>query len=155
MPDADDRPLITAARQLLRGAFQGVLATHAEALPGYPLGSLVPYSLTPAGVPLLLLSHLAQHSRNLAQRREASLTLVDPAAADAQQQLRLCVVGDAEPVTAIDPALAARHFRYYPQARGYFEQLNFRFWQLQPAPSGYCAAARLRRRHDQLLWNNG
>lgn len=53
----------------------GVLSTHSQAHPGYPFGSVVPYCLDNVGFPLLLLSHLAQHTRNLMAEPRCALTL--------------------------------------------------------------------------------
>ena len=38
----------------------------------------------------------------------------------------------AEPLDKLDRGQAERHFRYFPESREYYEQLNFRFYQLQP-----------------------
>src|SRR4030095_14249759 len=50
----------------------GTLAAEAE-IEGWPFGSLAPFALAGDGTPLLLLSELAQHTRNL--RRDARLSL--------------------------------------------------------------------------------
>ena len=72
----------------------GVLSTaHAELL-GWPFGSLVPYALTPASDPVLLLSDIAEHTHNLAKDSRASLLVADPAAAERPQAgARVTVVG--------------------------------------------------------------
>ena len=130
MQTIDEDPA-AAARQLLAGTFRGVLSTHSLEHPGYPFGSLVPYALDWAGLPVLLLSHLSQHTRNLQADRRCGLTVVEPGRGDAQQLSRLSAVGDIEPA---DPdEVAARHLRYYPQARMYFEQLGFRFFRFRPS----------------------
>jgi len=120
-----------AARQLLAGVWHGVLSTHSQEQPGYPFGSVVPYVLDRAGLPLLLLSHLSQHTKNLDADPRCSLTLVEPGDGDIQQRGRLTAIGDMQ---RVDPAAdAARYFVYFPQSRVYFEQLGFRFYRFVPS----------------------
>ncbi|MEJ1376787.1 MAG: pyridoxamine 5'-phosphate oxidase family protein [Candidatus Sedimenticola sp. (ex Thyasira tokunagai)] len=127
----DTEKSIQAARQLLAGRFCGVLATQSLDLPGYPFGSLVPYSLDHQGRPLLLLSHLAKHTRNLEMDPRCSLTLVEPGDGDSQQLARLSCLGRITPSVELHAKEIERHFRYFPQSRPYYEQLNFQFYQLE------------------------
>ncbi|MGH9816446.1 MAG: heme iron utilization protein, partial [Candidatus Acidiferrales bacterium] len=53
------------ARQLLLRDYQGVLSTLSVAVSGYPFGSLVPYCLDRQGRPIILISRIAQHSKNI------------------------------------------------------------------------------------------
>ena len=124
---------ILAARELLSRRFHGMLATHSTGHPGYPFGSAVPFSLDPSGSPLLLLSHLAEHTRNLERDPRCSLLLMDEGGGDVQQLPRLTLLAEAHPVEAPDPPSIERHFRYFPQGRAYFEELNFRFFRLEPS----------------------
>jgi putative heme iron utilization protein len=129
MRQNDDQPS-RAARQLLSSALHGVLSTHSLEHPGYPFGSVGPYALDQQGLPVFLLSHLSQHTRNLGQDPRCGLTLLEPGPGDVQQRGRLSAVGDVE---AADPStVAARFLRYYPQARMYFEELGFRFYRFRP-----------------------
>jgi hypothetical protein len=123
---------ILAARALLSRRFHGMLATQSTGHPGYPFGSAVPFSLDPSGSPLVLLSHLAEHTRNLERDPRCSLLLMDEGGGDVQQLARLTLLAEAHAVEAPDPTLVERHFRYYPQGRAYFEELNFRFFRLEP-----------------------
>ncbi|MFM1891417.1 MAG: hypothetical protein RLZ44_494 [Pseudomonadota bacterium] len=126
----NDNEQSRAARQLLSGAFHGVLSTHSLEHPGYPFGSVGPYALDQAGMPVFLLSHLSQHTRNLEHDPRCGLTLLQGGAGDVQQRGRLSAIGDVE---AADPAkVAARFLRYYPQARLYLEELGFRFFRFRP-----------------------
>jgi heme iron utilization protein len=119
-----------AARQVLAGAFHAVLSTHSLEQGGYPFGSVVPYVLDQDGLPLLLLSHLAQHTKNLDADGRCGLTVVEAGAGDVQQRGRLSAVGD---VTPLGPgADSGRYFRYFPHARMYFEQLGFCFYRFTP-----------------------
>ncbi len=127
----DTEKSISAARRLLAGRFCGVLATHSLDLPGYPFGSLLPYSLDHHGRPLLLLSHLAKHTRNLTADPRCSLTLTEQGDGDSQQLARLCCLGRVTPAADLPIWEQERHFRYFPHSRSYYEQLNFNFHLLE------------------------
>jgi hypothetical protein len=125
MQDGDEQAF--AARQVLAGAFHGVLSTHSLDHPGYPFGSVVPYVLGQDGLPLLLLSPLSRHTRNLDADARCALTMIEPGSGDVQQRGRLSAIGDATP-SAAGPD-AERYFRYFPQAQMYAEELGFRFYR--------------------------
>lgn len=132
MEDKDPATSLRGARHLWTGRFQAVLSTHSRAEPGYPFGSVVPYCLDAEGLPILLLSHLAQHSRNLADNRRCAFTLAEPTAGDLYRSDRLTCVGECSPLPAEDTRAVYRYLRYYPSGRTYFEGLNFRFYRLVP-----------------------
>jgi putative heme iron utilization protein len=119
-----------AARQVLAGTFHGVLSTYSREQAGYPFGSVAPYVLDQDGLPLLLLSHLSQHTKNLDADGRCGLTVVDVGDGDVQERGRLSGVGDVTP--SGPDADAERYFCYFPQARIYFEQLGFRFYRFTP-----------------------
>lgn len=139
--DQDDRtPLpqtdaAADARSLWCGRFHGVLSTHSSAEPGFPFGSVVPLCLDNSGAALLLLSHLAQHSRNLAADPRAALTLFDDRDGDIQQGRRLTCLGRCEPCD--DAQALTRWCRHFPQGRVYTEQLNFRLHRFAPLRCHY------------------
>ncbi|WP_058555119.1 HugZ family protein [Thiohalocapsa sp. ML1] len=134
-PAAAPPDAIAGARALWCGSFHGVLSTQSAAEPGYPFGSVVPLCLSNAGEPLLLLSHLAQHSRNLAVDPRAALTLFDAVDGDIQQGRRLTCVGRCLP--SADAEALARWCRHYPSGRVYAEQLNFQLHRFEPLRCHY------------------
>jgi hypothetical protein len=129
---ADQDARFEDARQLWAGRFQAVLTTHSLAEPGYPFASVVPYCLDPEGNALLLLSHLAQHTKNLVADPRCGLSVAEYTDGDVQQSLRLACPADCEPVDTADGASHRRWFRYFPASRPYHEQLNFRLYRLRP-----------------------
>ena len=87
------------AGAFLRARRYGVLATQSRSLPGYPFGSITPYVLGAAGEPVIYISTLAEHTRNIADDPRVSLTVFDPAdAADPQAPMahRVSVVPRAQ-----------------------------------------------------------
>ncbi len=120
-----------SARQILQGHWGGVLATQSVKFAGYPFGSLVPYCLDETGQPLILISRLAQHTQNIKADPKVALTLIDASpSGDIQQQERLTLLADAQPVQEVASA-ALRYYGYFPQAAGYHDQLDFEFYRLQ------------------------
>ena len=117
-----------AARRTLRLAATGALATLTPA--GGPFASLVTVAATPAGAPILLLSELAQHTRNLAADRRASLLLVAPGGEDGDPLAgaRLTLTGEVGPRDA-DPALRRRFLARHREAAGL---RRFRRFRLPP-----------------------
>lgn len=128
----DSNSGIEAARALWAGRFQAVLATQSLAEPGYPFVSVVPYCLDRDGNALLLLSRLAQHTKNLGADPRCSLSVAEPTDEDVHRSLRLACLADCEPVDAADAASHNRWFRYFPATLPYYEQLDFSLYRLRP-----------------------
>lgn len=123
---------IDVARRVLRSAAVGSLATVTAE--GMPFASLVTVATAPAGEPILLLSALAQHTRNLDADRRASLLLVAPGGegGDPLAGARLTLTGTVGPRTA-DPAIRRRFIARHPEAAGYADFTDFAFYRLEIA----------------------
>ena len=80
-------------RTLLAAARTGALATVSLDPAGFPFGSLVAYAVDAVGRPLLCLSDLAEHSRNLAADPRASLMAADTGTGDPLALARVTVLG--------------------------------------------------------------
>jgi len=119
------------ARQLLNHQSVGVLSTHSIDVEGYPFGSIAPYALNYDGEPAILISEIAQHTRNIKQNHKVSLTVFDPRADDPQSGSRLTWIGDAEPVASSDTETRDRYLRYFPSAESYFETHDFSFYRIR------------------------
>ena len=118
------------ARLRLRIHRYGLLSTHSRALEGYPFGSVVPYVLDHEACPVLLISRLAEHTKNLAVDARASL-LVHEAGEDVQAQARVTLMGRAERIDNPE-TIEPRYGRYFPATRGYRSELDFEFWRIVP-----------------------
>ena len=82
------------------------------------------------GAPVMLLSHLSQHTKNLDADPRAGLTLLESGDGDVQQRPRLSALGDVS-ITETS-ADTERYFDYFPQTRVYHDELGFRFYRFQP-----------------------
>ena len=118
------------ARRWLRAHRHGLLSTHSKAVEGYPFGSVVPYVLDHEGCPLLLISRLAEHTKNLGADSRASLLIHEPEG-NILAQARVTLLGKAE-VVADPDSVEARYTRYFPETAGYRTQLDFDFWRIAP-----------------------
>jgi putative heme iron utilization protein len=117
------------ARHLLRSKQQGTLATS---LRGAPYASLVLVTADHDASPLLLLSDLAQHSRNIAFDPRVSL-LFDGTAGypDLLTGPRLTVIGQAAAVE--NPRLLARFVAHHPASASYSGFADFRLYRVAVA----------------------
>jgi putative heme iron utilization protein len=123
------------ARRLARGQTQAVLSTLSLRLEGHPFASVAPYILDHAGRPVILISDLAEHTRNLQADPRCSL-IVQPFSADMQATGRVTVVGQAKRLPDKD-AQGPRYLRHHPQAEGYFAMHDFAFWVIEPVRIRY------------------
>lgn len=132
-PMADSTPHdfdpIRTARHVLRQALTGALATLDER--GHPFASLVTVATTLAGAPVLLLSQLAVHTRNLLRDPRASLLLVAPGGetGDPLAGARLTLSGTVAAAPAGGPQ-GRRFLARHPEAAGYAGFRDFGFYEM-------------------------
>lgn len=119
------------ARRLLNHQSMGVLSTHSVDVEGYPFGSIAPFVLNYDGEPTLLISDIAQHTRNIKQNNKVSLTVFDQGADDPQASSRLTWIGDAELIAPSDTEIRLRYLGYFPSAESYFETHDFSFYRIR------------------------
>ena len=79
-----------------------MLSTHSQAMPGFPFGSVVPYCLDANGWPLILISRIAQHTKNLQADPRCSLLVAERGAEDVQATGRLTLLAEAAEAIARD-----------------------------------------------------
>jgi len=121
-----------AARQLFLQESFGVLSTISVDLPGYPFGSVTPYCADEQGRPVLYISHIAQHTRNILADSRVSLTVFETTQGltDVQAQGRVTLIGDAHPIDDDAKQIRERYFRYFPNSRQYQNTHDFAFFAL-------------------------
>ena len=102
---------------------------------GWPFGSLAPFALRADGTPIVLLSEIAQHTKNLRRDPRVSLFVRDPyATGDAQASWRITVLARARAI-AVDGELEEIHARYrerVPTAPSYLGTHDFTYFALEP-----------------------
>ncbi len=135
---------MVAAARLAGAARVGTLATAAA---GQPHAALVTPAFLPDGAPLLLLSALSVHTRQLQADPRCCLLLAGvPADGNPQTTPRLALSGHAEVVTIAEAAPA--FLRAHPYAAPYANFSDFAYWRLVVADAqyigGFAAAYRLK-----------
>jgi putative heme iron utilization protein len=128
MTDPYDK--VQHARALLLSQRHGVLATLSLDVPGYPFGSVTPYVLDTEGAPLLLISAIAQHTKNILADPRVSLTIHDSTSPDPQEGARLTWIGDAAVVPEQETAAHARYRAYFPQTANYSQTHDFALYRI-------------------------
>lgn len=118
------------AKSLLRTATSGALATIDTS--GGPFASFVNVATSQSGSPILLLSTLAFHTRNLHRDRRASLLLVDDAKSDGDPATtgRLSLSGHISvpsPDSDDGRAIRRRYLARHSDAAGYADFADFDF----------------------------
>ena len=128
-----------SARELLLREYRGVLSTHSKSMPGFPFGSVVPYCLDGQGMPLILISRIAQHTHNLLQDAKCSLLVGEREAANVQAVGRITMMAEGHKLTDPDSIAAAaqRYYRYFPESQNYHSAHDFDFWRLTPVRYRY------------------
>src|SRR3954462_790654 len=107
-PTADFSPP-KVAKGLLRKSRQGALATLMTGT-GDPYCSLVNLASHPDGSPILLISRLALHTKNILADPRVSLMLDERAPGDPLEGARIMLAGRAEQVSQDDTAIPRRRY---------------------------------------------
>lgn len=127
-PDFDPGRL---ARSLLRRSRQGALATL-MAGSGDPYCSLVNLASHPDGSPILLISGLAVHTRNILADNRVSLMLDERAAGDPLEGARIMLSGRAEAAGADKELLQRRYLNAHPSAEAFVSFMDFSYFRIRP-----------------------
>jgi putative heme iron utilization protein len=120
------------ARSLLRRSRQGALATLVPGS-GDPYCSLVNVASHPDGSPILLISRLALHTRNILGDSRVSLMLDERAAGDPLEGSRIMLAGRAEEAGGDQIALLRRRYlNAHPSAEAFVDFKDFSFFRIRP-----------------------
>jgi len=117
------------ARGVMRGQDRAALATAHAGLDGWPSPSLVQVALDLDGTPILLVSRLAEHTRNM--ERDARVGLLFDGTGGLDEPLtgpRVSVLGRAEP--SASPRHRARFLARHPDAGMYADFGDFGVWRV-------------------------
>ena len=125
------------ARKLLLREYHGVLSTLSIDAPGYPFGSVVPYCLDRRGCPVLMISRIAQHTKNIQANPKVSLIVTQGEIDDIQSAARLTCLSDASRIREEDEDTPARYYRYFPNSQNYHKVHDFDFYRLELARARY------------------
>ena len=102
-----DIDLTTEAMRLIRDADHATVGTHSAKHAGFPHLSLMPYALDNEGAPLIFISSLSMHSKNLRKDPRASMFV---SIAQQLSEPRATLIGEFSPVDADADDAAIRAF---------------------------------------------
>jgi heme iron utilization protein len=133
MQSTSDFDAAQVVRSLLRRSRQGALATL-MAGSGDPYCSLVNVASHADGTPILLISGLALHTRNILGDPRISLMLDERAEGDPLQGSRIMLAGRAEPAGEGDfEILRRRYLNAHPSAEAFVSFKDFSFFRVRPS----------------------
>lgn len=130
--------LAAEAKQFLRSTRSGVLSSLSIKFAGYPFGSVMPFVLGHDCQPIVLISTIAEHTKNIIANPKVSL-LVFAGAEDLHANGRLTLIGEAVQIEKDDADLMARYCRYFPESTGYLTMHDFQFYRINIAQARYIA----------------
>lgn len=132
-PSSKITQIAMQARSLIRGARTAALSTLMVEN-GAPYGSLVLSATACNAAPILLLSGLAVHTRNLA--RDPRISLLYEASSGLEEPLtgaRLSLIGSLQPVPDMDLAhCRGRFLARHSGAAAYIDFADFKLYRVQP-----------------------
>ena len=132
MPSAAEFDAPRLARSLLRRSRQGALATLMVGS-GDPYCSLVNVASGADGSPILLISQLALHTKNILGDCRVSLMLDERAEGDPLEGARIMLAGLAEEAGGDDVAiLRRRYLNAHPSAEAFVDFKDFSFFRIRP-----------------------
>lgn len=120
------------ARTLVHDATVGSLASLSD--DGTPWASIVTFGASGAGEPVLVVSTMAEHGRNLAREPRASIAIAEPVPSgeDPLDRARITLAGHViVPEGAEAEAALEAHARHFPHARGYATYADFTTYVLR------------------------
>ncbi|PRQ45928.1 putative FMN-binding split barrel [Rosa chinensis] len=123
-------PPIQEIRTLLDRSVRGVLSTISQKHEGYPSGSMVDFACDADGSPILAVSSLAFHTKDLTQNPKCSLLVArDP---EDKTDLLVTLHGDAIPVSEKDQAaIRTAYLARHPDAF-WVDFGDFQFMRIEP-----------------------
>lgn len=127
---------IDNATALITSKQDGVLSTLSVKLEGFPFGSVVPYCQDNDGWPVVLISTIAEHTKNIKVDNRCSLTIVMDGE-DVQATGRICIVGHMKELLSEEKEIMERYYVQFPNSRSYDATHSFSFYRLTPVSIRY------------------
>lgn len=120
-------------RKFLKEQRIGILSTHSQAAEQFPFGSVCPYMMDHQGYPVILISPLAEHTKNITCNDKVCLTVMDETKNPRLEGARVSLMANARKVAPEEADILARRYtRFFPEAKSYFYELGFHIYRLVP-----------------------
>jgi putative heme iron utilization protein len=127
---AEEKTTEQRAIEFVQSQNMGICASMMK---GQPFLSIIPYSVD-NGVPVIFISDLAQHTKNLNADGTASFLVMKEDKEDVYNSSRITFQGKMVKVTDDKEVkrIAENHIKKYPQAKFYYENLgDFNFYRME------------------------
>ena len=90
-------------------------------------GSVTPYAFDRQGNLIILISNIAEHTKNIRADHRVSLTILAHDEPDVQTKGRVTLLADAHPLSLDALESQERYYRYFPESRDYHKAHDFAF----------------------------
>lgn len=129
--DVDSFPSHAELARTLYGT-GGIAALATTMTSGHPYGSRAPYSVIDDGSPIICVSSMAVHTKNLCADPRASLLIHGPDEGDVDplSRPRVSLVGAFVPFEPATQEIAG-YIEAHPQAQGYVGYRDFSWWRFE------------------------
>lgn len=122
--------LAQRARALMQAGGASSLSTMSVKHPGYPFGSVMPYAVDDCGSPIVLISQMATHTKNLRAEPRATL-LVAQESGSPLGAARVSVIGEFKQVEEAEKEkVAAIYLEAHPESRQWVSFGDFGFYRM-------------------------
>jgi putative heme iron utilization protein len=123
-----------AAREFFLSQKNGMLATLSLAVEGYPFGSITPYDVDLSGCPIIFISRISQHFKNLKADPRGSLLVLDAHGQhDPQAHTRATILGEFTPVEDSEQSsVEESYFKRFPESSSRSIAHDFEFFRCTP-----------------------
>jgi len=150
------KPDVETALHLLHSMPSGTLATQSVQSPGYPFPTALPFALDERHCPLLFLSRLAEHTKNIHADPRIGFLVADTSEKQVLENPRMTLLGDVTPIDALQMPneLRLRFLRYQPEAEQYMALADFSFYRLKPKKIRYIGGFAQMGWLEQTDWEN-
>ena len=120
-------------RRFLKAHHTGILSTISQAVDQFPYGSVCPYMMDHQSRPIILVSTIAEHTKNIHANDKVCLTVMDEAVNPRLEGARVSFMGKAEIIESKEEAiLGKRYLRFFPEAQSYFQAHGFHYYRINP-----------------------
>jgi putative heme iron utilization protein len=143
------------SRTLVSTVKTATLCTVARKPEGHPYGSFVTYA-TDGPTPVFLISHLAEHTRNLIGDERCSLLVAEPGEGNPLARGRVTLVGRCEQLTGTEAESArSAYLKAHPSAEFYIDFRDFSLWGLRVESARYIGGFGNMSWVDRDGWSDG
>lgn len=129
---ATDKPEPTAEEAAYQLVNDTKVATACTTHEKGPFGSVMPYAVDSDGRPLIYISNLAIHTKNIQKNPKASLFITKPSEEVELDNPRVTLVGEFKKVSEKElKEVKEAYFKKYPDAKIYEQFHDFAFYRLE------------------------